>query len=571
MKKFFTLDTLSKFVLILFFFVPVLVYACHDGCGGSLSCCGNCDGGTPPPPPPPPVPTMYIKNLTTGAAETSASTLTIGPTDEIQLRWTTAYLATLPTSCGVSAVAADTAFSGAVALAATDATVTEPNEGSSRVYRITCGNAYGSNTDTVTVTRTITPPTVALYGNAFSDGVDGSETSGPLSIKSTEEVELRWEATASAAFPPVCTASVTPTISSTYAQSVYTTTGDDQFAYSQGAYSGSGSYAQGSYSYYGGTPANVGSTDWNISGGSPTGSDDTIIEPVTGTSRTYTVSCTNAGGTAVDSIVVSRVRGPVVTMYVKNLTTGDPERSSNISIGASDQIQLRWTSTNSPTSCTASAETSDSAFSTGGATAGTDTTVTEPAVGESRLYKVSCTGIGGTGYTTLKVTNPAEGCVVGGSTVQSGGSATFYSTSSVSNLSLCTSQLRSCDNGVLSGSSLYTHASCSVGSASFGDLTLNAYPTIVRYGEDSEITWDGGGATSCTISGDPFGTISTSGVAVLQNITGERTVELTCTLGTITKSKSVVIKVLPSPRESFNTIIDRFKSQLASVLGLQWL
>lgn len=59
--------------------------------------------------------------------------------------------------------------------------------------------------------------------------------------------------------------------------------------------------------------------------------------------------------------------------------------------------------------------------------------------------------------------NPPASCTLNGTTVQSGSSATFYSTQSAPQGQLCQSyvQSRTCTNGTLSGSPSYQYASCS--------------------------------------------------------------------------------------------------------------
>jgi len=73
-------------------------------------------------------------------------------------------------------------------------------------------------------------------------------------------------------------------------------------------------------------------------------------------------------------------------------------------------------------------------------------------------------------YSSCAVAAPAN-CTFNGSTVYHGGSATAYLSSSVSNGSSCTSQSRSCYNGSLAGS--YANSSCSVIGTSNRSLTTN--------------------------------------------------------------------------------------------------
>lgn len=139
-------------------------------------------------------------------------------------------------------------------------------------------------------------------------------------------------------------------------------------------------------------------------GNSTSGTDTSITEPSPGSSATYTVSCSGSGGSANDSIVIT-VRDnapPSVTLEVQNTTDGGSWSGSNLTIDAGDSISLRWDSTYATTCLGGN-------FTTGGSADGTQTDVTEPILGETIQYTVSCTGGGGQASDSLSVTATGVG------------------------------------------------------------------------------------------------------------------------------------------------------------------
>lgn len=88
---------------------------------------------------------------------------------------------------------------------------------------------------------------------------------------------------------------------------------------------------------------------------------------------------------------------------------------------------------------------------------------------DTTTYAISCTGDGGTAHASTTVSVSHEPCVLGGVTVEHGESHTFYSTQTAPPGQTCTgsgggtdySQVRTCTDGTLSGSSAYQYASCS--------------------------------------------------------------------------------------------------------------
>lgn len=230
----------------------------------------------------------------------------------------------------------------------------EPPTGKTYTYGISCN--YGSGTTgtykeiKVSAASSVSEPNTTLRVENVSAGTP--ETTGNITINEGEQISFRWSATNS---PTSCSASASPS--------------DSAFS----------------------------------TGGRVSGTDTSVTEPAAGTYRTYAVECENAGGEDSDSIrVTTAAPAPVTTLFVT--PEGDAETTDDVTIGADQEISLRWSATNSPTSCTASASPSDSAFSTGGQVAGTDSSVTEPSVGNAQTYTVTCTNTGGNHGDSLTVT-----------------------------------------------------------------------------------------------------------------------------------------------------------------------
>jgi hypothetical protein len=128
---------------------------------------------------------------------------------------------------------------------------------------------------------------------------------------------------------------------------------------------------------------------------------------------------------------------------------------------------------------------------------------------------------------TTATTPATASCPFNGITIPSGGSTTAYLASSVPSGSTCTSQLRTCTNGVLSGS--YTFSTCTVmsgapGSCAFAGAIIANGATVTAWNQgysppceamcDSEVRTCNGGVlsgsytfTSCTQGVLPGGTV----------------------------------------------------------------
>ena len=134
-------------------------------------------------------------------------------------------------------------------------------------------------------------------------------------------------------------------------------------------------------------------------GGNTSGYDWFIDEPTEGNSETFTVTCTGPGGTVSDSVIITAVGLPTVTLESRiNREVGDMlweegiwSDSSKVGMIDGDDIDLRWSSTNTD-SCQA---TSGSGFHTGGDSSGVDLTIDMPNT-NLNTYTITCTGPGGT-------------------------------------------------------------------------------------------------------------------------------------------------------------------------------
>ena len=171
---------------------------------------------------------------------------------------------------------------------------------------------------------------------------------------------------------------------------------------------------------------------------------------------------------------------------------------------------------------------------------------------------------------------PAAPCTLNGTTLQSGESATFYSSDTSGSGQLCSAltQTRTCTDGVLSGSDTYQYASCSctptyscsgdnirytnssctttttttctapsfcssgsstclVSPPTFNSASglsghLQIAPSLVRRGSTGTVYWNVGNA-SCTVSGNGDSWSTSSGAETTSAITQQTSYTLNCT------------------------------------------
>jgi hypothetical protein len=271
---------------------------------------------------------------------------------------------------------------------------------------------------------------------------------------------------------------------------------------------------------------------------------------------------------------------PMTSNLMPALTLTGP---TNVTSGQT--ATLTYTVANA-TSCTLTGTNGDSwsGFSTSGSK--TTRALTSPTT-----YTLSCTGPGGTNTkqhtvalsctpTTICQGNSvysvnascaqtlvqacAGSCVAGacvaprsctldGVTVQSGNFWTFYSQEFVVAGEQCSSysQNRTCTDGTLSGDSAYNSANCATVTQSQVSITANGFATStsVRKGATVSIAWNGGNASSCTITGtDGF---SATGVTGTQTaVINQKTIyTAVCRLQSSTKTGTVTVNLLPTTIE----------------------
>jgi len=207
-------------------------------------------------------------------ANNSNGPITIPYNTAATLSWTS----TNATSCSASGN-----WSGAKALFGSQST---GNLTSNKTYTITCTGPGGSAADSVVVNvQAALPPTVDLKAN---------NSNGPITIPYNTAATLSWTST------------------------------NATFCAASGDWSGSKA----------------------LSGSESTGN---LI-----TNKTYTITCTGSGGSAADSVIVNvQILSPTVDLKANN-------SNGPITIPYNTAATLSWTTTNNPTTCTASGDWSGS-------------------------------------------------------------------------------------------------------------------------------------------------------------------------------------------------------------------
>ncbi len=309
----------------------------------------------------------------------------------------------------------------------TDTSIDEPSAGSSNSYKVTCSDGKNYVSDTITITKRNTPPTATLYRKVNN----GSWSASDATIKEGDTVQLKWTSTNATTCTP---------------------TG-------------------GGFS----------------TGNKTSGTDTDVNEPSAGKSIGFEVTCTGSGGTASDTLVVTKYPVPTATLQVRDVTKDTSWTGSDLTFQAGNTISLKWNSTNS-TKCTGSN------FSTGNATGGTVDPSIVPSLGETLQYVVSCTGSGGTAYDSLKVTATGVGPEI---------------------------------NVCASGS------------------------TVIRSGDGVDVCWNSNDADSCTVTGPGLSTVNISATDTTGSqtitLTNESTYTIDCGNG---GKEEVTVQVLPVIQET---------------------
>ena len=274
---------------------------------------------------------------------------------------------------------------------------------------------------------------------------------------------------------------------------------------------------------------------------------------------TYALTCTGAGGTAVQSVTVTVAAGPTPPTVSLSATP------TTVTSGSSST--LSWTTTNA-TACTAS----------GGWTGSKSVNGSElrPNLTATASYTLTCTGTGGSASQSVTVTvNPAPMPTVSltatPTSVASGGSSTLNW--STTNASSCTatggwsgakglngSEVRS----GLTATTSYTLSCTGAGGTATQTVTVNvtpvtppptlalsASPTAILQGNSSTLTWSSSNATSCAATGDWTGTKATSASESTGTLNSVRTYSytLSCTGagGSTSSTATVAVGAVPAP------------------------
>ena len=359
-------------------------------------------------------------------------------------------------------------------------------------FDITCSNGTGGTFDSVAIAVIPPPPSVSLTGS-------------PSSIYTGSSSTLSWTVTNN---PSSCTAS--------------------------GDWAGSKS----------------------ASGSQSTGTLTTLK------TYYYTLTCTNAGGTGFASNVPVTVTNPPAPIVSLN--------ASPISVNSGGSSTISWSSTNNPSSCTASGDWAGSKSASGSQSTGTLSTV------KTYSYTLKCTNAGGsdTASTSVSVSsgNPATKPVVSISaspTSVGTGSTSTIAWSATNSPTSCTASgswsgakgtSGSQSTGTMNSAGNYTYtltcANAAGSTAASAVLTVIAIPVVsvslspasITTGGAATIAWSATNSpSSCTAGGSWSGSKGSSGSQSTgtMNSAGSYTYTLSCTNSGGTASSSASLTVQP--------------------------
>lgn len=140
-------------------------------------------------------------------------------------------------------------------------------------------------------------------------------------------------------------------------------------------------------------------------------------------------------------------------------------------------------------------------------------------------------------------------CIFNGNVLQDGESVLAYAEQEVSSGETCTREIRTCSNGVLSGS--YPYSSCALPASN----TISVTPPYVRYGHTTKVRWSSSeGVDSCTVTGGGktwYGTTSSPSGETSNPVTGETTFTLQCESGGVPSDpETATVYMLPLMQET---------------------
>ncbi|MDP3800438.1 MAG: hypothetical protein Q8Q90_03385 [bacterium] len=426
----------------------------------------------------PPAPTVSISVSPTSITQGSAATLS----------WSSSN----SSSCSVTNV-------GGVQPNMFGATTVRPNSTTS--YTISCSGSGGSNSSSATLTVTMPPPTNVNI-KVSSSGNSGPYVDGPLTAWPMASIWVNWTSSGASS----CTLN------------------------------GSG----------------VGTT----SGGTQIGS-------LGNNNRTWTLSCSNSGGSTSDSVTVNSV--PQTTADVKANNS-----DSAITVAYNSSASISWSSTNASSGCIASGAWSGPKSSSGSQSTGNLTS--------AQTYTLSCSNGGGSvsDSITVNVSPPVPTADIkannsdGPITISYNASATLtWSSTNASSCSISPSGLTgtsgSQSTGNLTTGTTYTLNCTGAGGSASNTVTVNVSqppsPTAnltvsdnpnggfgssvsISYNTAAYLKWSSTNANSCSVSiGGWTGTSNSSGQST-GNLTQSRTYTLSCTgAGGTSATDSVTVNV----------------------------
>lgn len=288
----------------------------------------------------------------------------------------------------------------------------------------------------------------------------------------------------------------------------------------------------------------------------------------------YSLTCTGAGGVAMQSATVTVTSTPTATVSL----SASP--STVVSGGTST---LTWSSRDA-TSCTASGAWAGSKPTSGSQSTG--------ALTASATYSLTCSGAGGNAAqsTTVSVTPaaPTVSLVASPSTITSGGSAGL--TWSSTHATACTAGgawsgakalSGSQSTGALKANTTYSLTCTGAGGSATQAATVSvtpitpaptvslaASPSSIVSGKSTMLTWSSTNATSCTASGGWSGSHSTSGSQSTGTLSANATYTLTCTGGGGSAAQSATVTVASAaPTVSLSASPSTVASGAASTLS----
>jgi len=263
--------------------------------------------------------------------------------------------------------------------------------------------------------------------------------------------------------------------------------------------------------------------------------------------KTYTLTCTGAGGSATQSVTVDVGNPPAPTVMIS---------ANPMAPAYNGSTTVSWSSTNA-SSCSASGGWSGTKATSG--------TQSFSSLTTDQTYSLTCSGAGGSATQSVTVdvgnapptvtisANPMAPAYNGSTTVTwsstnatsctaSGGWTGTKATSgsqSFSNLTADQTYSLSCTGA---GGSASQSVTVDVGAVP-PTVTLSANPMAPAYNGSTTVTWSSTNATSCTASGAWSGTKATSGSQSFSSLTADQTYTLACTGSGGSASQSVTVDV----------------------------